>query len=248
MSARNFLSSAVALLALSAVEGRAQRPSFDVATVKRNVTVSNHSGTRTLPGGRIMMENQPLRTVIRSAYGASDLEVIGGPSWIDSDRWDIVASAGGTAATDDDRGEMLKTLLMERFKLVAHVEQRERPIYVLVFARGDRQLGPAIHPTACPPPAGCEGTTGNTNGIVSGTLIGKGRTIADIGRSLSRYAERRVFDRTGLEGKFDYELKWSEDVTVFTAVQEQLGLKFEAQRAPLDVVVVESAERATDDQ
>ena len=252
MSARTFLSSAVAFAALALTlhaQAPAPRPSFEVAAIKRNVTGSSFSGNRTLPGGRISMENQRLRQIIRSAYGSSDLEIIGGPNWIDDERWNIVATAGSNAGEGEvPWREMLKTLLMERFKLIAHVEQRERPIYGIVFARADKQLGPAIHPTACPPKApNCEGTTANTNGIVSGTMIGKGRELSDIARSLSPYAERRVFDRTGLQGRFDYELKWSEDASFFTAVQEQLGLKLESQRAPLDVVVVDSVDRPVED-
>jgi uncharacterized protein (TIGR03435 family) len=249
MSARNFLGSALALAALALTLHAQSRPAFEVAAIKRNVTGSNYSGNRTLPGGRISMENQRLRQIIRSAYGSSDLEIIGGPNWIDDERWNIVAAAGSNAGEGEvPWREMLKTLLMERFKLIAHVEQRERPIYGIVFARADKQLGPAIHPTACPPKSpNCEGTTANTNGIVSGTMIGKARELSDIARSLSPYAERRVFDRTGLAGRYDYELKWSDDLSVFTAIQEQLGLKFDAQRAPLDVVVVDSVERATED-
>jgi uncharacterized protein (TIGR03435 family) len=248
MSARNSLSSIVFLALAISLRAQAPPPSFEVAAIKRNVSGSNSSGNRTLPGGRINVENQRLRQIIRSAFGSSDLEVVGGPGWIDADRWDIVATAGVTA----DNGEvpwreMLKTLLIERFKLVAHVEQRERPIYGLVFARSDKQLGPSIHPTTCSAKGNCEGTSANTNGIVSGTIIGKARTLSDIGRSLSPYAERRVFDRTGLEDRYDYELKWSEDVSFFTAVQEQLGLKLESQRAPLDVVVVDSVGRPSED-
>jgi len=226
------------------------RPAFEVAAIKRNVSGGTFSGNRTLPGGRITMENQRLRQIIRSAYGSADLEVVGGPGWIDTERWDIVATAGSDAGSGGEVPwrEMLKTLLIERFKLVARVEQRERPIYGLVFQRADRQLGPAIHPTICVPNApACDGTSANTNGIVSGTIVGKGRTLTDIGRSLSPYAERRVFDKTGLDGRYDYELKWSEDVSFFTAVQEQLGLKLEAGRAPLDVVVVDSVERPVED-
>jgi len=235
-----------AALALT-LHAQPSRPAFEVAAIKRNVSGGTFSGNRTLPGGRITMENQRLRQIIRSAYGSADLEVLAGPGWIDSERWDIVASAGADTR-DGDWREMLKTLLIERFKLLARVEQRERPIFGLVFAHADKQLGPTIHPTVCAPKApACEGTTANTNGIASGTIIGKGRTLTDIARSLSPYAERRVFDKTGLEERYDYELKWSEDVSFFTAVPEQLGLKLEAGRAPLDVVVVESVERAAED-
>jgi uncharacterized protein (TIGR03435 family) len=238
----------IALTAI-ALHAQAPRPAFEVAAIKRNVSGNGFSGNRTLPGGRINMENQRLRQIIRSAYGSSDLEVVGGPGWLDVDRWDIVATAGANRADGDIWREMLKTLLMERFKLVAHVEQRERPIYGLVFARADKQLGPAIHPTVCPATGPCEGegTTANTNGIATGTIIGKRRALSDIGRSLSPYAERRVLDRTGLDGRYDYELKWSEDASFYTAVQEQLGLKLESQRAPLDVVIVESVEHPVED-
>src|SRR5262245_56105659 len=195
MSARNCLSSVVFLALAISLRAQAPPPTFEVAAIKRNVSGSTFSGNRTLPGGRINMENQRLRQIIRSAYGSADLEVVGGPGWIDTDRWDIVATAGSNSGNGEvPWREMLKTLLIERFKLVAHVEQRERPIYVLVFARADRQLGPSIHPTTCSANANCEGTSANTNGIVSGTIIGKARSLSDIARSLSPYAERRVFD------------------------------------------------------
>jgi uncharacterized protein (TIGR03435 family) len=248
-SARNFLSSVVAAAAFSiAVHGQADpsRPAFEVAAIKRNVSASGFSGDRNLPGGRLNIENRPLRQIVRSAYGSADLEVVGGPSWIDADRWDIVASAG-TGSREAPWRDMLKTLLADRFKLVAHVEQRERPVFAMVFARSDRQLGPKLHPTACESD-GCRNTThANTNGIQSGSLDGTQRTIAEIGRALSPYAQRRVFDRTGLDGRYDFELTWSEDVSIFTAIQEQLGLKLEAQQAPVDVVVIDSVERPTED-
>src|SRR5437899_2880902 len=116
MSARNSLSSLVVVALAAGLHAQA-RPSFEVAAIKRNVSGGSFSGNRTLPGGRINMENQPLRQIIRSAYGSADLEVIGGPGWIDSERWDIVASAGADGR-DGDWREMLKMLLMERFKLV----------------------------------------------------------------------------------------------------------------------------------
>jgi uncharacterized protein (TIGR03435 family) len=225
---------------------RAQQPAFEVASVKRNVSGDIRSGSRTLPGGRVNITNQRLRQVIRSAYGASDIEVIGGPDWLDTERWDIVA-VGGTDDRDAKWWLMLRSLLTDRFKLVAHVEQRERPVYGLVFARNDRVLGPNIHPTTCTGQDVCTNTSANTSGITSGTIVGTSRTLEDIGSTLSAYVERRVLDRTGLEARYDFELKWSEEVSIFTAVREQLGLTLDAQRAPVDVVVVETVERATED-
>jgi uncharacterized protein (TIGR03435 family) len=248
MSAKNWLSSAPAVAAI-ALTVQAQvptpRPSFEVAAIKRNVTGSGFSGNRNLPGGRVSIENQRLRQIIRSAYGSSDLEVIGGPDWVDNDRWDILAT-GQTDAPELPWREMVKTLLEERFKLRVHVEQRERPIYGLVFGRADKRLGSKIHLTTCTGGA-CGNTQVNTVGISSGSIAGTSRTLTEIGRSLSPYAERRVFDRTGLDGRYDFELTWSEDVSFFTAVQEQLGLKLEAQRGPVEVVVIDSVDRPVED-
>jgi uncharacterized protein (TIGR03435 family) len=246
-SARNFRTSLV-LLAACATLAQAQHPAFDVASIKRNISLDPRSSQRNMPGGRINFSNQRLRQVVRAAFGGSDIEVIGGPDWIDNDRWDIVAAPASVDANAPWR-EMLKTLLTDRFKLGAHVEQRERPIYALVFARADRQLGPKIHPTLtrCTIEGDCGSTDTNSNGVTSGTIHGTARTMAQVGRSLSGYAERRVFDRTGLEGRYDFELTWGDDVSIFTAVSEQLGLKLQADRAPTDVVVIDSIERAVED-
>jgi len=254
MSARIFLSSAIVFaLALRAAVAQAPRPAFDVATIKRNVSLSQSSSQRNLPGGRINFTNQQLRNVVRAAYGGIDIEVVGGPGWIDDDRWDIVA-APATADPDAPWREMLKTLLMDRFKLVAHVEQRERPVFLLTVARPDRRLGSSIQPTKtpCKIEGDCGSTDINTSGgpagaPAGGTIRGTARTMAQIGRSLTGFADRRVLDRTGLEGRYDFELKWGDDVSIFTALQEELGLRIDAARAPVDVVVIDSVEKAKED-
>ena len=249
MSARTFSSAglqACALIAAFALALHAQRPAFEVASIKRNVDGPGNSASATLPGGRISLTNRTLRSIIRVAYGAIDIEVIGGPDWLDNDHWNIAATAPSGADAKTPVEPMLKSLLEDRFKLRAHIEQRERPIYAMVLARADRQLGPKLHPTACTG-QGCGNSSGNTNGVISGTLTGRSRTMEDIGRSLSNYALRRVFDRTGLEGKYDYEVTWSQEVSIFTALPEQLGVKLEPQRAPLDVVVIDSVDRPIED-
>lgn len=144
---------------------------------------------------------------------------------------------------------MLKTLLMEMFKLQAHVEQRERPVFFLMFARLDKQLGPGIVPTKtpCKIEGDCGSTDTNANGAASGTIRGTARTMAQVGRSLVSFTERRVLDRTGLEGRYDFELKWGDDVSIFTALAEELGFRLQADRAPVDVVVVDSVQRAVED-
>jgi uncharacterized protein (TIGR03435 family) len=188
----------LAVLVAGCVLAQAPRPAFEVAVIKRNVSLSSNSSQRNLPGGRINFSNQRLRQVIRAAFGGSDIEVVGGPDWMDGDHWDIIAAPAVGDANAPWR-EMLKTLLMDRFKLRAHVEQRERPVFFLVFARTDKQLGPSIHPTStpCKIEGDCGSTDVTSNGVVSGTIHGTARTMTQVGRSLTSYVERRVFDRTG---------------------------------------------------
>jgi uncharacterized protein (TIGR03435 family) len=183
-------------------------PAFEVASIRPNTSGDRRMGTHSLPGGRVTITNLPLRSMIRTAYGANDLEVIGGPDWIDRDHWDVLAAAAADSPADAPWPAMLKTLLIERFKLRAHLESRERPIYRLVFARGDRRLGPDIRTTACRGDnLDCGKLSANTNGIKSGIITGVARSMAQIGAGLSDYAERRVFDATGLDGDFDFELR-----------------------------------------
>ena len=246
-----WIASAIALLLSVSDVMTAQSPTaaaFDAASVKKNVSGDPRSGMGTRPGGRVAVTNQTLRQIIRSAFGSSDIEVVGGPDWIGTDRWDINATAGRGDA-DALVSQMLKALLIERFMLQAHVESRERPIYTLMLARTDKQLGPNIHPSRadvdCPANESC-GTQTASGNSASGGIVGTTRSMADIAQGLVLYAERRVLDRTGLEGRYDFELRWS-DVSFFTALQEQLGLKLEAARGPVDVVVIDHVERPTED-
>ena len=219
-------------------------PAFDVASIRLNTSGDASSGTHNLPGGRVTITNLPLRNMIRTAYGANDLEVVGGPDWVDGDRWNVLAAAAPGSPVDAPWQEMLKTLLQERFKLRAHFERRERPIYRMVFARADKRLGTAIRLTGCrPEDLDCGKTSANTNGIRSGTMMGVARTMAEVGTALSRYAERRVFDATGVEGRFDFELRWDADLSIFTALSEQLGLKLEAASARVDVLLIDGVEK-----
>jgi uncharacterized protein (TIGR03435 family) len=223
-------------------------PAFEVASIRPNTSGDPRSGTHDLPGGRVTITNLPLRSMIRMAYGANDLEVVGGPDWVDGDRWDVLASAAPGSPADAPWRAMLKSLLVERFKLRAHLESRARPIYRLVFAGGDKRLGPDIRTTACRgDDLDCSKMAAATNGIKSGTISGVARTPAEIGTGLSRYAERRVFDATGLDGRYDFELRWAEDLSLFTALQEQLGLKLEPASGPVDVLFIDGVEKPTPD-
>ena len=134
-------------------------PAFEVASVKANTSGDSRGGGRLLPGGRITFTNESLRSVTRDAYRQND--VLGGPTWVDTDKWDIAATAPSGQAEPPTQ-LMMQTLLAERFKLVVRLEQREQPVYALVLASSDRRLGPRIHTSV----KDCS-VTGNTCGTQS---------------------------------------------------------------------------------
>ncbi len=247
------------------------RVTFEVASIRRNTSGEQGASVRPQPGGRLVITNNSVFNMIRNAYNAQRFEMVPGPdvpSWIDSDRWDIVAD-GPDSATQAEMMAMLQHLLEDRFKLVARREMREMPVYTLVRARSDGQLGPQLHRSAtdcaalfqgrpdAPPPPRPEG-----GGPFCGTRANQGpdytlvqmhgMPLSNFVRNLGGATGRFVVDRTELQGMFDLELKWAPDqvtgalsdsTSLFTALQEQLGLRLEPGRAPVQVLAIYSAER-----
>lgn len=250
------------------------KPAFEVASIKRNVSGSDNASMRALPGGRITVTNNSLFNLIRNAHRLQRFQMTGGPDWIDRDKWDIVAKAEGDPSPQQML-PMVETLLTDRFKLVAHREMRDAPIYALVPAKSDGRLGPQLKPSStdcqawmaelrarggAPPPQGSPVRCGIR--FISGKVIGNAMLIADLARNLSGVAGRMVVDKTGLTGAYDFEMTFtpdpapgdgptpqslSEGGSLFTALQEQLGLKLEAQRGPIEFFVIDSAERPMED-
>ena len=239
----------------------AERPSFEVASIKRNVSVGELSSMNGEPGGRIRVTNHSLFNIIRQVYRLQRYQVVGGPEWLDRDHWDIVAKAAGDAPFDQIL-RMMETLLADRFKLLTHRETREMPVYALVLARADGRLDPHVKPStvdceaiaaaaksgAAPPPPPGGGPRCGIN-INNNVLRMSAQRMTDLARNLSIMTDRYVVDRTGLNGIFELELRWNDvdGPSLATAVQEQLGLKLEAQRAGVDVLVIDSAQRPVED-
>lgn len=252
----------------------AERLTFEVASIRRNNSGDQGSQIRVQPGGQIVVTNNSLYNLIRNAYGTQRFEMVPGPqlpSWIDSDRWDILAKPPADAPLREEQMQLrLRSLLEDRFKLDARREIREMPIYALVVARSDGQLGPQMKRSgdecataararsagepAPPLPGGFCGTrTGN------GTVSMRGVPLTNFVRNLGGMTGRFVVDKTGLAGPFDLDLQWTPDqaigvggaqsdgTSLFAAMPEQLGLRLEPQRAPVEVLVVNSAERPTED-
>ena len=234
-------------------------PAFDVVSVKANRSGDAEGSIGPRPGG-YAMTNVPLRLLIIRAYELRAFQVAGGPGWIDGERFDVTArAADGTAP--NQVYPMLRRMLAERFKLVAHTEKREQPVYALLIARADGRLGSNLKASTLD----CSKSDASEQCSMGGSFTGSGGNLKGVGQPLSVLAthlstavDRIVQDRTGLAGGFDFELAWSgglkpapgapgEPPSVFTALQEQLGLRLEPARGPVDVLVIDSVERPTPD-
>jgi uncharacterized protein (TIGR03435 family) len=227
----------------------ANAPAFDAASVKVHTTVDGHTSAHTGPGG-VQMTNVTLRFCLTRAYGITDPQIIG-PPWIDTDRYDIVAKSP-SGAPESQIPDFLQTLLAERFKLVAHGETRELPAYALVVAKTGPKLTKAE-----------ENTPGSGMSSGDGTVTGTAVTMARLAGFLATpHADLGlpVVDQTGLEGYFTFTLNWTPErrltakpdskmpaadapPSILMALQEQLGLKLEKRKAPIEVLVVDRAER-----
>jgi uncharacterized protein (TIGR03435 family) len=257
------------MLLVSAAQGRTQSPaqdlSFEVAAIRRSTSESTGGSIGTRPGGRFVATNSTTRTLVAVAWGLPSNRVIGGPSWIATDRY-VIEAISKENPTREENQQMLQRLLRERFGLVARVEKRDLPVYLLTQARPAGQLGPGLRRSSidCNDPqarkkaaaAGPQGriACGLTDG--PGTFTGGGIAISVLEIILTSASGRPVLDRTGLEGGFDVDLKWTptlagdaaaaDSVSIFTAVQEQLGLRLDQGTAPLDVIVIERIERPSE--
>ena len=264
-------------------------PSFEVASVKENRSGDLRSPMRTEPGGRFTATNVLLKFLIAEAFmGPQPVHlfsrIVGGPDWINSTRFDIIAKAS-TEFRSSPEGPpnelvlMLRSLLEDRFKVRTHRETRELPVYELVVARADGKLGPQLRQST----ANCDGPPPPrqpNEPPPCGAMRGPARVMAG-GIPMRRFAEmltaimavgtpasadgRLVVDKTGLSGRFAFSLTWTPDQipavapppgiqpvdpngpSLVTALQEQLGLKLESAKGPVEVLVIDSVERPTPD-
>jgi len=313
---------------VSAQQPQAQEPQkaplFEVASIKLS-DPNNTSPLGMIPlilpqgPGRLSASNVPLRLLVRMAYQVQDFQIVGGPSWQTSQKFDIVAKAADDVSLTDTSKlmPMLKSLLEDRFKLKTHMETREMPIEQLVVARSDGKLGPNLRPSTsdCKSAAVQEeqqkraqaamsalkgnpgalagvlpkpgevipcsmmpmigGVPGAQGGAAGGTpsfgLRGNGQSLTVLLQLLSGATGKTVQDKTGLTGLYDFELSFDPEVllrmvsqlginlptpanlppsdnpSLLTALREQLGLKLDSARGPVEVLVIDSVEMPTPD-
>jgi uncharacterized protein (TIGR03435 family) len=247
----------------SALRIRAQtpgpQPQFEVASIKLATEGAGGSLTQPFPGGRLRVRNQSVRALIRTAYRVQDYQIFWGPGWIDSNRYDIEAKGAGNPPLLQVVGPMLQSLLEDRFKLRVHHETKELSIYALVVAKSGLQLRPSkegsctpYDPGYIPPPGQKRPTTCGTLAIGKNTLEATMIGMKELTESLSYILGRTVIDRTGFTKRFDVHLEFAPGEapptevvgpSLFTALQQQLGLKLESTKGPVDVLVIDEVEK-----
>jgi uncharacterized protein (TIGR03435 family) len=218
---------------------------FEVATVRPTSEAEQASGNSgvTTGKGRYSGKSLTLKEYLMRSYGVAPNQIVGGPDWLGTARWDIQAKAEQPTDDDDLIMQMLQALLAERFQLTMRRENRDMRAYVLEIAKNGLKA-----------PKSAPGTEHNTN-YGRGKLEATGTTLPHLAQRLGRQLDLPVVDKTGLEGAFDFKLHWTPDGAkadpsappgIFTAIQEQLGLRLTGGRAPVETLVIVSAERPSE--
>jgi uncharacterized protein (TIGR03435 family) len=287
-----------AFVVASAIAAHAQsstaavpEPTFDVVSIKPNVTGAGGFSTSGRPGGGFAMTNGTLSMLIAQGYTGQE-QVIGLPDWATSTRYDVIATGASAiqTPTPDQRRAMSRALLADRFKFAAHYETREVPAFDLVLARSDGKFGPSLVPSdidcvaygaaqraaaeaaraagAPPPPPRPFSMTDplppcsqRSSGSTAGRRFEGHMTLASVASMVRSTAGRFVVDKTGLTGYYNVRLEHATGTAVggsdtvaaagelpniFTALQEQLGLKLEPSRATVQVLVIDHVEPPTE--
>jgi uncharacterized protein (TIGR03435 family) len=255
---------AAASLPSALAQGVSGNQQFEVASIRPNRSASTAVNVSTA-GNRFTASNVSGLLLVRLAYAIPQSRILGGPDWLRTERFDVVATTNGVPSVDDRRA-MLRALLRDRFRLAARLDVRDLPVYALTLARPDGKVGPALKPAD----ADCVELTGaraRGGGLPAsdrslcgsrfrpdGVSVG-GLTMSEVvAEVLAPQADRPVLDRTGLSGPFDFELTFGRagdlapvssgaGPSIFTAVEEQLGLTLQPTRAPIEVLVIDGAER-----
>lgn len=255
-------------------------PAFEVASVKPNRSAGNYTYILFHPGGRFTTENMLLSSIIEFAYGVRADQISGGPSWINSERFDIDARDDEGAAkvnglTSDQVWErrrlLVQSLLADRFNLRVSRKTKELPIYALVIGKN----GPRFSPTTVTSPDRADINSPNSRRILKswGKVSMTAMPIRSLAEALSEQLGRQVVDGTGLEGNYDLKLEWTPEnqtatlggvgdashdaanplsvpdstgVSIFAAIQEQLGLKLERRKGPVEILVIDHVERPSE--
>jgi uncharacterized protein (TIGR03435 family) len=247
----------LAILILCASAATAQSQKFEVASIKPS-TPDEKGVTYSNPGARLRATGMTVRYLIEYAYGVNDGQVVGGPDWLNTARFDIDAKPEPAPAGKPDPGEpenserirtMLRALLADRFHLQIRSEQKELPVYALVVAPGR----PKMEKNSDQPYSMANLSNGQVRAMGAVKWGFKKTTMSQLAADLSGQVAaadlgRQVTDKTNLTGEYDFVLRWVNDPkldgpSIFTAIQEQLGLKLQPDKAPVEVMVIDHLEQ-----
>jgi len=263
----------VLLCAVAVIDSPAESVArFDVASIKLNVSGTTTMKFPPPAGGRFEAINFPLKALITFAYGVTGAQIFGAPDWTNVERFDVEARADSRDVTREQYQTMLRSLLEERFRLNAHRETRELPAYELWTARTGTHLKPANAQACDQPGVNGDQSRGRNAGVACGafftgpsSLDGRSMSMAGFCDALSIVLGRPVTDHTRLSGRYDIHLEFdpegvnlgngpsalsantkqsdNELPSIFSALQNQLGLKLQAHKEATEVIVIDRLER-----
>ena len=240
----------------------AQRPQFDVTSVRRNpdgCSTSFGVGQGGSGGHAVTV-----KTLIGLAYRVQEFQISGGPNWIGSDRFDVEGKTEDRSADPDRLRLMLQALLEDRFQLKLHRETRDSAVYDLTPAKGGIKIKPSADQSAAIDGPSATGAPNHGNMRVgAGSLTGNAVTLTLFAKLLSQRLDRPIIDKTNLAGRYDIRLQWTPDPgenpldpggnvlplennsepSIFAAIQEQLGLELKAARGLVEMLVIDRVER-----
>jgi bla regulator protein blaR1 len=245
--------------ALASLSAAAQ--SFEVVSVKSSDPATPGTQVGLAPGGIFQARGITLKDLTQQAYEVLDFQISGGPGWINTERYEIEGKGNGPAVSEDDLIKMtdeqrnqfrqqmlakLRSLMADRFQLKVHKETKEMPVYALEVGKNAPKI--AKKSDDFTPKSGLS-VRRNAEGKTE--VTGTDAPIMYLAYQLSQQVGRPVNDKTELKGNFDFKLTFAPDLadsdgpSIFTAVEEQLGLKLESQRGPVELLVIDSVEHPT---
>lgn len=228
------------------------QPTFEITSVKPARPDATERSLSRRPGARLAASNASLRMLILLAYQVMPFQLVGGPSWMASDGFDIEAKAADPNASPEQFRELIRTMLADRFHLKVHSETKELRVYELVVAKNGTSL---VEDKADRPEVSMRNGRGEMTGVKA--------TMSMFAGALTRLVQRKVVDATGLKGSYSFQLRFQPEETpqfrddglaptdidspsLFTALQEQLGLTLRSSRGPVEVLVVDGAQRPSE--